>query len=70
MDSFALGLLAWKNNWKEFGIDTKAQNNDGQTALDLVKYRDFGDYPQIKKMLENEYFQIDVTESVQSLNLD
>ena len=67
MDSFALGLLAWKNNWKEFGIDTKAQNNDGQT---LVKYRDFGDYPQIKKMLENEYSQIDVTESVQNINLD
>jgi len=48
-------------NWKEFGINIKAQNNDGKTALDLVKYRDFGDYPQIKKMLEKEYSQIDVT---------
>jgi len=48
-------------NWKEFGIDIKAQDNDGETALDLINEDD-----EIKKMLEEEYSQIDVTESVQS----
>merc|ERR1711860_260285 len=52
-------------NWKEVGIDIKAQDNEGKTALDLC-----GPWNQIKKMLEKEYSQIDVTESVQNLNLD
>jgi len=52
-------------NWKEFDIDIKAQNNQGQTALDLC-----GPWNQIKKMLQDEFSQIDVTESVQNLNLD
>ena len=55
-------------NWKEFGIDIKAQNNNGKTALDLINRREGGN--QIKEMLKKEYSQIDVTESVQSLNLD
>merc|ERR1712004_506667 len=52
-------------NWKEFGIDIKAQNNYDETALDLINEED-EEYDEIKKMLEEEYSQIDVTESVQS----
>ena len=52
-------------NWKEFGIDIKAQDDDGETALDLINEED-EEYDEIKKMLEEEYSQIDVTESVQS----
>ena len=53
-------------NWKEFGIDLKAQNNQGKTALDLINNRNCKKYNKIKKMLEKEYSQIDVTESVQN----
>ena len=42
-------------NWIEFGIDIKTQNNNGETALDLINHRDSERYNQIKKMLENEY---------------
>ena len=51
-------------NWKEFGIDIKAQNNQGQTALDLINHHQGGIWNQIKKMLEKEFSQIDVTEPV------
>merc|ERR1711860_102095 len=51
-------------NWKEFGIDIKAQDNQGQTALDLINHRQGGIWNRIKKMLEDEYSQIDVTEPV------
>merc|ERR1712004_651708 len=51
-------------NWKEFGIDIKAQDNDGKTALDFIRYPQGEIWNQIKKMLEKEYFQIDVTEPV------
>ena len=47
-------------NWREFGIDIW----DNKTALDLIKHRCGEPYVQIKKMLEDEYSQIDVTESV------
>ena len=61
-------------NWKEFSIDIKSQDNQGKTALDLINrfYLTllFNQFNQIKKMLEKEYSQIDVTESVESLNLD
>ena len=62
-------------NWKEFSIDIKAQDNDVKTVLDLINEESDEDYyeylyDEIKKMLENEYFQIDVTESVQNINLD
>merc|ERR1712004_697147 len=57
-------------NWKEFGIDIKAQDNNGETALDLINHRQGRKWNQIKKMLEEEYAQIDVTESVENLNLD
>ena len=53
-------------NWKEFGIDIKAQNNQGKTALDNISYREGGKWNQIKQMLETEYSQINVTESVQN----
>merc|ERR1712062_568248 len=52
-------------NWKEFGIDIKAQDNHGKTALDRIDEEDGEEYDQIKKMLEKEYSQIDITESVQ-----
>jgi len=51
-------------NWKEFGIDIKAQTNYGTTALDFIRYRQGEIWNQIKKMLEKEYSQIDVTEPV------
>merc|ERR1719367_487449 len=49
-------------NWKEFGIDIKAQDNNGETALDIINRHRDEKYDQIKKMLEKEYSQIDVTE--------
>ena len=56
-------------NWKEVDIDIKAI---GQNAFDLTNfYRHLDEeYNQIKKMLEKEYSLIDITESVESLNLD
>ena len=57
-------------NWKEFGIDIKAQNNQGKTALDNISYREGGKWNQIKQMLETEYSQIDITESVENLNVE
>ena len=56
-------------NWREFGIDIKAKNGNNETALDIIKYDKYDDlthderHVQIKKMLEDEYAQIDVTES-------
>ena len=45
---------------------------DGETALDLIRplEKEGEEYDQIKKMLEKEYSQIDITESVQSLNVE
>merc|ERR1712062_668896 len=57
-------------NWKEFGIDIKVQNNNGETALDIIDEEDGEEYDQIKKMLEKEYSKIDVTGSVQILNVE
>ena len=57
-------------NWKEFGIDIKAKNEYGETALEFIYHRQSAKINQIKSMLEKEYFQIDVTQSVQSLNLN
>jgi len=55
-------------NWKEFGIDIKAQNNQGKNALDFINHRQDGKWNQIKEIMKREYSQIDVTESVQSLD--
>merc|ERR1711860_258754 len=55
-------------NWKEFGIDIKAQDNQGNTALDLINHRQDGKWNQIEEIMKREYSQIDVTESVQSLD--
>merc|ERR1711860_184797 len=57
-------------NWKEFGIDIKAQDNQGKTALDLINEEEGEIWNQMKEMLEEEFSQIDVTESVENLNLD
>ena len=57
-------------HWKEFGINIQAQDNEGKTALDHINEEEDEEFHQIKEMLETEYSQIDVTESVQSLNLD
>ena len=35
---------------KEFGIDIKVQNNDGETALDLINREEGEEYVQIKKI--------------------
>merc|ERR1711953_1387331 len=53
-------------NWKEFGIDIRAHNNCGETALDFITHLEGENFNQIKKMLEKEYSQIDVTLSVQN----
>ena len=52
-------------NWKEFGIDIKAQNDYGETVLDTINRCWGEEFQTTKKMLENEYSQIDATESVQ-----
>ncbi len=49
-------------NWKEFGIDIKAQDDQGQTALYLINHRKGVKWNQFTKMLEKEYSQIDETE--------
>ena len=49
-------------NWREFGIDIKARDDYNETALQLIKHRHGEPYVQIKKMLEDEYAKIDVTE--------
>ena len=56
-------VLMILKNWNEFGIDIKAQNDEGSTALDLINRRWGENSNQIKKMLEKEYSRIDVTES-------
>ena len=66
MDNVAETVQMILKNWKEFAIDIRAQNNHGQTALDLVNQHERGIWNQIKQMLETEYAQIDVTESVQN----
>ena len=55
------------DNWKEFGIDIKARDKFNNTALDTISVlniiNDEEEFDEIKKMLEKEYSQIDVTES-------
>ena len=52
-------------NWREFGIDIKARNYNNKTALEQINFLHGEPYVQIiKKMLEDEYAKIDVTESV------
>merc|ERR1712062_801840 len=48
-------------DWKEFGIDIRAQDNEGRTALDFINHLEGVNINQIKKMLEKEYSQINVT---------
>ena len=44
-------------NWKEFGIDIKAQTNQGESALDvIINYRKGEIFNLIREMLEKEYF--------------
>ena len=48
-------------------IRDRALNNQGKTALDLIDHdMEFGMWDRIKQMLETEYSQIDVTESVEN----
>merc|ERR1712062_389811 len=56
-------------NWEEFGLDIKAQDNQGKTPIDYVKeriqktsrYSELKDnLEQVMKMLEMEYFKMDV----------
>ena len=51
-------------NWREFGIDIKARDENNETALELIKHHHGEPYVQIKKMLEDEYAKMDVTESI------
>merc|ERR1712062_274497 len=48
-------------NWKEFGIDIRAQDNYGKTPLTTIDDCQGRIWNQIKKILEEEYSQIDVT---------
>ena len=56
-------------NWEEFGLDIKAQDNQGKTPIDYVKeriqktsrYSELKDnLEQVMKMLEMEYSKMDV----------
>ena len=55
-------------NWGEFGLDIKAQDNQGKTPIDFVKEwiqitfnRELKEkLKQIMKMLEMEYSKMDV----------
>ena len=63
-------LKVFLENWREFGIDIKARDVVDETALDKIKHRHYYSYSHyepyvhIKKMLEDDYAKIDVTESV------
>ena len=57
--------------WNEFGIDIKAQNDEGETALDLLNdmlgrirwnIRVIDKLKAVKKMFEEEYAKIDNSE--------
>ena len=49
-------------NWREFGIDIRVQNNDGQTALDILRENDTDELKDVRTMCEEEYSKIDTTE--------
>ena len=57
-------------NWKKFGINIKTQNNEGQTALDILRGKDqilshgIDRLKETITMLENEYSKIDGSEPV------
>ena len=49
--------------WREFGIDIKVQNNDGQTALDILCWNDNDEQlKEVRTMCEEEYSKIDTAE--------
>ena len=49
-------------NWKEFGIDIRVQNNDGQTALDILREKDIDELNEVRRLLEEEYSEMDASE--------
>ena len=50
-------------NWKEFGIDIKSQNNAGHNALDMLHLNNMdGRHKLLIPMLEEEYLKIDASE--------
>ena len=58
------------DNWKKFGINIKTQNNEGQTALDILRGKDqvlshgIDRLKETITMLENEYSKIDGSQPV------
>ena len=55
--------------WREFGIDIKVQNNDGQTALDILRENDTDELKDVRTMCEEEYSKIDTAEPTLKSNL-
>ena len=49
-------------NWREFGIDIKVQNNHGQTALDILRGKDVDELNEVRILLEEEYSEMDASE--------
>ena len=56
-------------NWKEFCIDIKAQDDDGDTPLDVTNWlhryssnKNLKNLKQIEEMLKNEYSKMDDAE--------
>ena len=48
--------------WREFGINIKVQNNDGQTALDILRENDTDELKEVRTMCEEEYSKVDTAE--------
>ena len=49
-------------NWKEAGINIKAQDNEGNTALDILSSKDKTRWSKIISILEEEYSKMDSCE--------
>ena len=49
-------------NWREFGIDIKVQNNHGQTALDILREKDIDELNEVRTLLGEEYSEMDASE--------
>ena len=69
-DSTDSTVKMFLENWKEFGIDIKVQNNDGQTALDILCWNDNDEQlKEVRTMCEEEYSKIDTAEPTLKSNL-
>ena len=61
-DSIDSTVKMFLENWREFGIDIKVQNNHGQTALDILREKDIDELNEVRTLLEEEYSEMDASE--------